>query len=672
MSAEWVRSMPEPFSPAEIARYYDVRTPQVRRRGAERRGPCPLHNGERDSFAINPQTGDWYCHSDCGRGGSLIAFEMEITGTSFAEAAAQARSIVGRVERRKKGPIVNIYDYEDEQGKVLFQCVRREPKEFSQRRPDGRGGWIWNLQGVRRVLFRLPTLKSADAVILTEGEKDALSLVALGIVATCNPMGAGKWRPEYTEQLAGKAVTIVPDNDAAGEGHLQTVGTSLMGKAKSVRVARVPVGKDVSDWIAAGATLSDIQGAIENATVFRQDSDSTLNAISSTANWRHELLVTERGMVKAVLANAITALRRAPEWAGVLGFNEFSLATVTLKAVPWETETAGREWTDQEDRLTANWLQHENIHVSVEVAGQAVQAVARDIRFHPVRDYLDRIRWDGTKRIDTWLTDYLGVEASSYSEAVGPRWLISAVARIYKPGAKADCCLILEGEQGTKKSTALKTLAGEWFTDEIAELGSKDAAMQTRGVWIIEIAELDSMSRPEVGKIKGFMSRTTDRFRPPYGKRLIDSPRQCVFAGSVNHATYLRDETGNRRFWPVTCGDINIDALARDRDQLWAEARERFRDGSPWWLDSKSLNQQATEEQADRCEVDAWQEPISAWLEFRDEVSVAELLAQCIEKPKANWTQQDQNRVARCLLSMGWKRRKVGPRGDRQWRYKRR
>jgi predicted P-loop ATPase len=132
--------------------------------------------------------------------------------------------------------------------------------------------------------------------------------------------------------------------------------------------------------------------------------------------------------------------------------------------------------------------------------------------------------------------------------------MISTVARIFEPGVKADCCLILEGEQGSGKSSALRTLAAPWFTDEIAELGSKDAALQSHGVWIIELAELDSMSRADVGRIKAFMSRSVDRFRPPYGKRLIESPRQCVFAGSVNHSDYLRDETGARRFWPVECG----------------------------------------------------------------------------------------------------------------------
>src|SRR5690606_12547294 len=166
------------------------------------------------------------------------------------------------------------------------------------------------------------------------------------------------------------------------------------------------------------------------------------------------------------------------------------------------------QWTDQEDRLTANWLQRQGILVSVDIAGQAVQVVAHEHLIHPVRNYLDRLSWDGVERLDRWLCNYLGVEEGTYSAAVGTRWLISAVARAYKPGVKADCCLILEGNQGSRKSTAIRALAGDWFTDEVADLGSKDAALQTQGVWIIEIAELDGMSKAEVCKIKAFMSRS--------------------------------------------------------------------------------------------------------------------------------------------------------------------
>ena len=273
-------------------------------------------------------------------------------------------------------------------------------------------------------------------------------------------------------------------------------------------------------------------------------------------------------------------------------------------------------------------------------------------------------------RPDLWLTAYLGAADTEYPRAVGSRWLISAVARIFQPGAKADCCLILEGPQGIRKSTALRTLAGEYFTDELADLGSKDAAMQTRGAWIIELSELDSLSHSEVARIKAFMSRTTDRFRPPYGMRLVESPRQCVFAGTVNHSTYLRDETGGRRFWPLACGRIDVDALACDRDQLWAEAKARFDAGSVWWLDTAELIQLASDQQVDRYEGDPWEEVIAPWVETRSSVSISEVLEKCLSKPQAQWTQTDKIRAARCLRAQSWQRYRERLGNRLEWRYR--
>jgi predicted P-loop ATPase len=204
-------------------------------------------------------------------------------------------------------------------------------------------------------------------------------------------------------------------------------------------------------------------------------------------DWRANLIVNNAGQPRALLANAITALREAPEWSGVLALNEFSLGTAALVAPPFGAYPIPK-WSDQEDRLTTDWLQRKGICVSVEVAAQAVQTVASEQSFHLVRQYLDGLEWDGIGRGQTLLVRYFGAQPSDYGAAVGARWLISAVARIYEPGVKADCCLILEGAQGIMKSTALRTLAGEWFADEISELGSKDAAMQTAGVWIVELA----------------------------------------------------------------------------------------------------------------------------------------------------------------------------------------
>ncbi len=303
--------------------------------------------------------------------------------------------------------------------------------------------------------------------------------------------------------------------------------------------------------------------------------------------WRRQLLVTAKGAPRAVLANIVTALREAPEWAEVLTYNEFSCRVEPQKQPPWKLPV-GDEWRDVDDGLAAEWLQRQGIMVRSNVVHEGVDMVAREHAFHPVRDYLDGLRWDRKPRLETWAIDYLGALDDEYVRAVSARWLISAVARIYKPGCKADCCLILEGPQGTLKSTALKTLGDPWFTDEIAELGTKDAGQQLQGTWIIELAELNSLSRAEVNKAKAFLSRATERFRWSYGRRVVEYPRQCVFAGSVNRSEYLRDETGGRRFWPIACGAIDIERLAKTRDQLWAEAVMRYGRGDPWWLDTPS------------------------------------------------------------------------------------
>ena len=359
---------------------------------------------------------------------------------------------------------------------------------------------------------------------------------------------------------AGRRVVIAYDADAVTKELVRIARSAL---AAHLRGRGALVG--FLEWdIAKGKGIDDHLAAVGPDMVL----DEIAHVDFAGSAWKKDLLRskppmnTTEGRILPVLANAIAAFRHAPEWGGVLAFNEFGFGTVVLKPAPWGVVPKG-EWTDHEDRLAAEWLQRQGILVSVDVAGQAVQTAARDHPFHPVKAYLQGLHWDGVERLDRWLSTYLGAEDTEYSRAVGSRWLISAVARIFRPGAKADCCLILEGPQGIRKSTALRTIAGEYFTDELADLGSKDAAMQTRGVWIIELSELDNLSHAEVARIKAFMSRTTDRFRPPYGMRLVESPRQCVFAGTVNHGTYLRDETGGRRFWPVVCGRIDVEALGR-------------------------------------------------------------------------------------------------------------
>ena len=260
--------------------YCSARLPHLREHSSERRGPCPLHKGSRDSFAINAANGLWTCHA-CNRSGDLIQLERELTGTDFKTALAEVLRLVGRTETANGHPprrpsIVAEYDYTDETGRILYQTVRYDPKSFKQRRPNGKGGWFWNLKGVRLVLYRLPELikRATDTVFIVEGEKDVHALESIGLLATCNPMGAGKWRDAYAETLRGRRVVIITDKDPPtddkgnphyrGQKHAGVIAESLLRHGCEVRIIEPPRGKDASDWLAEGGTVQEIEAQVRN------------------------------------------------------------------------------------------------------------------------------------------------------------------------------------------------------------------------------------------------------------------------------------------------------------------------------------------------------------------------------------------------------------------------
>jgi predicted P-loop ATPase len=292
-------------------------------------------------------------------------------------------------------------------------------------------------------------------------------------------------------------------------------------------------------------------------------------------------------------------------------------------------------------------------------------AVATENSVHPVREYLEGLTWDGKPRLETWLHDYMGARQTAYSAAVGGCSLRASVARIFRPGCKADTMPVLQGGQGTYKSSALRVLySPRFFTDDLADFGSKDAAMQLRGAWCIEVAELAGMGRAEVERVKAFVSRAVERYRSAYGRHVQEQPRQCAFWGSTNADSYLKDETGNRRFWPVAVGvdsPIDLDGLARDRDQLWAEAVATFRAGQRWHLDpiedEKALRQ-ATAAQEFVRERDAWEACILAYIEKEHPqfVTSGDLLTACgVERSR--WGLAEQRRVSAIIRGLGWQKR---------------
>ncbi len=219
------------------------------------------------------------------------------------------------------------------------------------------------------------------------------------------------------------------------------------------------------------------------------------------------------------------------------------------------------------------------------------------------------MKWDGKSRLDKWLSYYLGAEQSPYVSYIGRWFMIAMVARVMRPGCKADYMMVLEGLQGVRKSTACRILAGDWFSDDLPDLHQGDAvrlSMHLRGKWLIEVAEMSAISKADSNALKVFISKEEERFTPKFGRHEVIEPRQCVFIGTTNKTAYLRDETGGRRFWPVKTGTIDIDALKEDRDQLFAEAVALYKRGAQWWPGAEFGAEHIKPEQDARYEEDVW------------------------------------------------------------------
>jgi len=579
---------------------------------------------------------------------------------------------VDHAPRTKKSDrkIDQIYPYLGPDGQLRFQVVRYHPKGFSQRRPNGKDGWISNLNSVVRVPYRLPELlaSGSEPVFVVEGEKDVDNLFEIGLIATCGPGGAGRWRDEYKSFFRGKRVIILPDNDVAGREHSQAVATSLEDVADQIKVIELPglrAKGDVSDWLEDGGTRSEFLRIVDEAPAWKPDS----------GNWYAEVVTGARGQVLCNHANTMLALRRDPEWQGVFGYDTLRGQVMLLRPVPRTGRSPeadfGRPvpWTDENDSQAQEFLQLSGFpNVNKSVVSAAISQRAIEVPYNSVQDYLNGLEWDGIPRLrggpsdcgdilEPFFVAYFGADDTPFVQAVGTMFLVSAVARIMDPGCKVDHVPILEGPQGIGKSSSLRVLTGEtFFSDGLPEIGSKDAADHLRGKWLIEFAELDAMTRAEDAALKAFITRQVDKYRPAYGRREIEWRRQCVFVGTTNKSVYLKDETGGRRYWPIRCTSIDLAAIERDRDQLLAEAVSLYRQGQPWHISDPKIARQAREEQQQRYDADVWEERISDFIAGKELVTVSEVMKDALRIETPRQRRADQNRVMNVLSSLGWVR----------------
>ena len=305
-------------------------------------------------------------------------------------------------------------------------------------------------------------------------------------------------------------------------------------------------------------------------------------------HWEDGLEVDRKGKVLSTIDNAFIILCHDPLLKGAIAYNDLKVRPVALRDLPWREvsdHVNGSTWNDADDSALRWYLEKYYKLTGKEKIMDGMIRTAKTNAIHPIRDYLEGLSWDGTPRLDTLLVDYLGAEDTPYTRAVTRKTFMAAVARVFEPGCKFDYVLVLAGPQGRGKSTLVAKMANGWYTDSLAGIGTKEAYEGLQGYWLVELGELAAMRKIEIETIKNFISKQVDSYRAAYGRRVEDHPRQCVFIGTTNSTAFLRDDTGNRRFWPVRLGEqapvktVWGDLAQPTIDQLWAEAVTMYQAG---------------------------------------------------------------------------------------------
>lgn len=526
-----------------------------------------------------------------------------------------------------------------------------------------------------------------------ETERHACSFALGGLLAR------GSWPDEvcmaFAEQVLYRTDSDVEDGLTCVELSLENAadGGEVYGIPTLVNLLRLPAGAPAG--VPKATILTSFLESFVNAMVI-PDPPSAIRPTAVTFEGdappdpRDEALATwgahlqthpKTGKHLANSYNAAHTLKYHPDWQGVFAWDEFASKVVLTRDIPAGVARAGDYWSPDNGGAFAvqRWFTTKRFdELSKTLIIDAIHNEAIKNRFHPVRRYLDELPlWDG---VDRNLSTYLGAEQTEYHRAVCGAWLRSAVARALEPGCQADSILVLEGRQGARKSTALRALCPDvrHFLVVRSDIRSKDFLSNMRGRWIAEFAEVDKLiGSRDASELKDILTTTIDVYRKAYGVDDLAYPRQIVFAGTTNERDYLKDPTGNRRYWVVLCGElIDVTALIQDRDQLWAQAYSEYLLGVPWWLD-RELEAVAAIEAEERLESDDWEEVIErhrAELTSRENgFTTLEALAKLSGAlPEAQIEYKHTRRMTKVLRKLGFefKERRTEAGKVKRWRAK--
>ena len=585
---------------------------------------------------------------------------------------------IAYLERKFNAKYIEHYDYflTDQSGKAVYAYtkVRLQDKAGKKKLIYGRFNgdrFILGLQGKKAkdilaiygssVFAIQKAIDHQETIFYVEGEKDVNTLMKRGYtVFTCG--GSGDWKKGVSEIVRQANVIILADNDKSGEQLAYQVMQDLQLIANNVSIIKpmpeVPKA-DITDYFEEGHTVEEFENLIRNVddtesicTDVQQDQkQDTGKKRTVTQKSKDEVVggpalvfkfldcnYDEDGNVKSVkqlVHNFEIVMDKDSRFAGKIRLNEFAQQPYLYGSVPWENENNCRAWSSHDDSALFSLIQADYGLKSRQDFADALKNVSMRNKFHPVRELLDSLTWDGKEHIRSLLPEYLGAEDSDYTYQVMRLWMLGAVSRVYKPGSKFDYTIILQGSQGIGKSTFLKLMAldDSWFNDSLDSLDSDKAVQSLTGSWIIELAELKSLARTAGGveSVKRFLTATQDKYRIPYERRADTFYRQCVFAGTTNKDDFLQDETGNRRFLIVQTGvkkpskSLFVPEIMDTIKLAWAEAVHIWKNEKPQLILPEAYMQEAKELQEANMADDGKRGIIQEYLEDKTQVCAREI-----------------------------------------------
>lgn len=667
-----------------------------------------VHGGVGDSLKYNIVKGTGSDFAANQTFGDMIDLYSQIHGISQGEAFKRlsghapvvTSTLTKEVQPRK--PETAFFDnlsgqwtYHNPDGKPIFHVKRFETPKGKQYYP-----FLINPDGTEvckgypppRPLYNLHIISAnpSKPILICEGEKAtdaAMELLGQYYVCTTWPNGAQAISKVDWSSIYGRSVLLWPDADRPGVECMDKLANVLRSHVKEIKIINPqgkPDGWDAADALADGYdTSATIMWAKANLTVVNiqaQNVAVVTPQASITVN-------TNDPDVPAKISEStyavIDRLGLATSGNGIPLCNYDNLDRVfsgdgTLTKGIWFDEFYKRFFI-QDGSIVREWTDADTIDLTVKLQRgygltriednkvyKAMAAYAKRRPRNAPRDWLTSLQWDGVDRINRYMSAYLGAEDSAYTRAVSRNWWISLVARIYLPGCQMRHMVVLEGKQETGKSKSLSIVGGPWYLDNTQDLNRNNFFEVLDGKMIVEIGELNAFRRAEMTRIKQVISCQSDYYRAPYDRVPENHPRTCVFVGTTNDTNWIDDDTGATRFWPILTTSIDIEAIIRDRDQLFAEAVHAFKAGEKWHI---TPMEDTLEQQEARRRTDPWENKIITYLYNKAEITTTELMDDCLKIEPSRQTRFDEMRVGNILKSIGWHRTRKRVSGNRQYVY---